>query len=136
MGQNVMQRLETLRRQAYVIRLTIAQLLVALVGSLLAWVVIDSGSAISVALGALVAFLPQAFFVHRMAIFQQRAPASRNALRLFRAEAGKFGLTVALFAIVLSTVPPSNPAFFFSAYVAVVLMHWLAPWLMPRELRN
>ncbi|MEG3079015.1 ATP synthase subunit I [Halomonas sp. 5021] len=131
-----MQRLETLRRQAYVIRLTIAQLLVALVGSLLALVAAGNGSATSVALGALVAFLPQVFFVQRMAIFKQRAPASQSALRLFRAEAGKFGLTVALFAVVFITVPPSNPAFFFSAYVAVVLMHWLAPWLMPRKLRN
>ncbi|MCA1771823.1 MAG: ATP synthase subunit I [Halomonas sp.] len=131
-----MQRLETLRVQAYVIRLAIAQLVVALVGTLLALVIADSGSAASVALGALVAFLPQLFFVQRMAIFKQRAPASQSALRLFRAEAGKFGLTVALFAVVFITVPPSNPAFFFSAYVAVVLMHWLAPWLMPRKLRN
>ncbi|QNI04621.1 ATP synthase subunit I [Halomonas sp. SH5A2] len=131
-----MQRLETLRRQAYVIRLAIAQLLVALVGTLLALVVADSGSATSVTLGALVAFLPQVFFVQRMAVFKQRVPASQSALRLFRAEAGKFGLTVALFAVVFITVPPSNPAFFFSAYIAVVLMHWLAPWLMPRKLRN
>ncbi|WP_074398592.1 ATP synthase subunit I [Halomonas sp. HL-93] len=131
-----MQRLETLRRQAYVIRLIVAQLLVAAVGTLLALIVIDSSGAISVALGALVAFIPHVFFVQRMAIFQKRAPASRNALRLFRAEAGKFGLTVVLFAAVFITVPPSNPALFFSAYVVVVLMHWLAPWLMPRELRN
>jgi ATP synthase protein I len=54
-------------------------------------------------------------------------------MRLFRAEAGKFGLTVALFVAVFVAAPPSNPSFFFYAYVAVVLTHWLTPWLMPKN---
>ncbi|WP_244511110.1 ATP synthase subunit I [Vreelandella arcis] len=111
-------------------------MLITLAGVLLAFIVVDGGSAISVALGALVAMLPQAFFVQRMAIFKQRHATSRNELRLFRAEAGKFGLTVALFSLVFVLVPPSNPAFFFSAYVAVVLTHWLTPWLMPKKSHN
>jgi ATP synthase protein I len=87
---------------------------------------------LSVLLGALVALLPHAFFIQRMGVLRATRP-SQAAMRLFRAEAGKFGLTVALFVAVLVGAPPSNPALFFYAYVAVVLTHWLTPWLMPRD---
>ncbi|HCA03058.1 MAG TPA: F0F1 ATP synthase assembly protein I [Halomonas campaniensis] len=124
-----MQRLETQRRKAYFFRLTAIQLLMTLVGMLLAFPVAHLAGVLSVATGALVALLPHIFFIQRMGIFRTRHRAPR-AMDLFRAEAGKFGLTVALFSLVFVVVPPSNPAFFFCAYVAIVLTHWLAPWLM------
>ena len=126
------QRVETQRRKAYVVRLTVAQLTVTLAGMLAAYPVAHMPGVLSVITGALVALLPHAFFIQRMGVLRSRR-TSRNAVRLFRAEAGKFGLTVALFTVVFVLAPPSNPAFFFSAYVAVVLMHWLAPWLMQRH---
>ncbi|WP_324254713.1 ATP synthase subunit I [Halomonas sp. KAO] len=81
--------------------------------------------------GALVGLLPQAFFVWRSSSSLARGgrQAHRFVMNLYRAEAGKFGLTVALLAMVFVAVPPSNPISFFSAYVATHLMPWLAAWL-------
>ena len=130
-----MQRIEPQRQRAYFARLTCAQLVVMLLGVLLAYPVAQMPGVLSVITGALVALLPHAFFIQRMGIFG-KTRRSPGAMVLFRAEAGKFGLTVALFALVFVVVPPSNPAFFFSAYVAIVLTHWLAPWLMPGKSHN
>ncbi|SDO40441.1 ATP synthase protein I [Halomonas shengliensis] len=84
------------------------------------------GSALS---GGLVGLLPLAFFVWRSGQARGGRQARRFVINLYRAEAGKFGLTVALLAVVFVAVPPSNPISFFSAYVATLLMPWLAPWL-------
>ncbi|NAW13490.1 ATP synthase subunit I [Halomonas marinisediminis] len=79
--------------------------------------------------GALVGLLPQVFFVWRSSLARGGRQAHRFVMNLYRAEAGKFGLTVALLAMVFVAVPPSNPISFFSAYVATHLMPWLAAWL-------
>jgi ATP synthase protein I len=127
-----MQRYETQRRRAYIVRLAIAQLIVTLAGMIAGYILGQAPAMLSVLLGALVALLPHAFLIQRMGVLRATRP-SQAAMRLFRAEAGKFGLTVALFVAVLVGAPPSNPALFFYAYVAVVLTHWLTPWLMPRD---
>ncbi|MCK2185008.1 ATP synthase subunit I [Halomonas getboli] len=90
------------------------------------------GGALSAVLGGAVAFLPNAFFAWR--VFQyQGARHTRNIVNgFYRAEAGKFGLTAALFTLVFIAVPPSNPAFFFGAYVVTLFVHWLGPWLLRR----
>ncbi|MWJ29220.1 F0F1 ATP synthase assembly protein I [Halomonas sp. ZH2S] len=86
---------------------------------------------VSALLGGLVGLLPSVYFVWRGSRQRGGKTPRAKALNFYQAAMGKFGLTVALFVVVFIAAPPSNPAFFFSAYVAVVLMHWLAPWLMP-----
>jgi ATP synthase protein I len=130
--QRAMQRYETQRRRAYIVRLAIAQLIVTLAGMIAGYIFGQAPATLSVLLGALVALLPHAFFIQRMGVFHTRR-RTRGAIHLFHAEAGKFGLTVALFVAVLVGAPPSNPALFFYAYVAVILTHWLTPWLMPKD---
>ncbi|CAM3544845.1 F0F1 ATP synthase assembly protein I [Halomonas casei] len=130
--QRAMQRYETQRRRTYIVRLTITQLIITLIGMMAGYFLAQMPGALSVLLGALVALLPHAFFIKRMGVLRSNRP-SQAAMRLFRAEAGKFGLTVALFVAVFVVAPPSNPAFFFYAYVAVVLTHWFTPWLMPKN---
>ncbi|UYG07747.1 ATP synthase subunit I [Halomonas sp. M4R1S46] len=89
-------------------------------------------AALSALLGGMVAFLPNAYFAWRVFRYQG-ARHSRNIVNgFYRAEAGKFGLTAALFTLVFITVPPSNPAFFFGAYVVTLFVHWLGPWLLRR----
>ena len=89
-----------------------------------------------VLLGGAVAWLPNVFFAWQT--FRHRgASQARNIVKSFyRAEAGKFGLTAALFTLVFVAVPPSNPAFFFGAYVVTQLAHWLGPWLLRRPSRT
>ncbi|WP_417339039.1 ATP synthase subunit I [Halomonas kashgarensis] len=102
----------------------------------IAYLLAQSAGLKAVFMGALVAFLPHLFFVYRMGWLRNSPARGNRSVQLFRAEAGKFGLTVALFVLVFVTAPPSNPALFFYAYVAVVLTHWLTPWLMPGKRTN
>ncbi|MCP1342567.1 ATP synthase subunit I [Halomonas sp. FL8] len=80
--------------------------------------------------GCVVGIVPNLYFAWRMFLVSNVSHARIITRSLYTAEAGKFGLTVALFALVFATVPPSNPALFFCAYVATSFVHWLAPWLM------
>lgn len=85
---------------------------------------------LSAASGGLVGLIPNAYFVWRSQMARGGTRPRQVVLRFYQAEAGKFGLTVALFALVFVTVPPSNLTFFFGAYVAVLFTHWLTPWLV------
>ena len=85
-------------------------------------------AATSAVKGGLVGLIPSLYFAWRIGSVRGGRQASRFVSNLYRAEAGKFGLTVALMAVVLVTAPPSNPIFFFIAYMAVILAHWLLPW--------
>ncbi|SDL57140.1 ATP synthase protein I [Franzmannia pantelleriensis] len=84
----------------------------------------------SVLLGGAVALLPTLYFLWRgLQVRGGRRPRISVA-NFYQAAVGKFGLTVALFVMVFVAAPPSNPTFFFIAYVAAQSMHWLTPWLL------
>ena len=99
---------------------------------LVAWGIWDRGTALSALTGGFVAAIPNAFFAWRAFRYQGAAQARYIVKSFYQAEAGKFGLTAVLFTLVFVTVPPSNPAFFFGAYVVTLLAHWLGPWLLRR----
>lgn len=80
--------------------------------------------------GGMICLIPNAYFVWRSQWGIGGRRPRQMVMRFYQAEAGKFGLTVALFGLVFITVPPSNLAFFFSTYAAVLFTHWLAPWLI------
>ncbi|WP_280552590.1 ATP synthase subunit I [Halomonas sp. 25-S5] len=88
--------------------------------------------AMSALLGGAVALLPNAYFAWRMFRYQGARYTKQIVNSFYKAESGKFGLTAALFILVFISVPPSNPAFFFGAYVVTLFAHWLSPWLMQR----
>jgi ATP synthase protein I len=117
------------RRQLDFRRLFLAQGLAALLVALLGLWQAGAPGATSALMGGLVSLLPSLYFVRRGLRSRGGKRVRVNVLNLYQAAMGKFGLTVALFAIVFVTVPPSNPALFFVAYVAAQLMHWLTPWL-------
>lgn len=111
-------------------RLLLAQAGIVLVAVVLASVFGGRDAALSALLGGLVCWLPNAYFVWRAFRYQGARLAGDIVKSFYRAEAGKFGLTAALFTLVFVTVPPSNPAFFFGAYVATLFTQWLGPWLL------
>ncbi|AVU11661.1 F0F1 ATP synthase assembly protein I [Vreelandella nigrificans] len=110
-------------------RLFQAQLATTALIMALAGGVSGSQAALSALMGGVVSVLPAIYFVWRGTQRTAKQP-QRNVLNLYQAAMGKFGLTVALFALVFSLVPPSNPAYFFVAYVVAQLMYWLTPWLV------
>jgi len=85
---------------------------------------------ISALLGGLIALVPQSVF-SLLAFKHQGARRINDTVQLLMVGATlKFGLTVVLFALVFIGVQPSNPISLLSAYIAVLSVHWLAPWLM------
>ncbi|MCI0509489.1 ATP synthase protein I [Chromohalobacter marismortui] len=116
--------------------LLMLQLMIVLGMAVLAFIWHAPGTALSTLLGGGVAWMPSVLFA--WLTFRYRgASQARNIVKSFyRAEAGKFGLTAALFIVVFVAVPPSNPAFFFGAYVVTQLAHWLGPWLLHRPSRT
>ncbi|TDO06017.1 MULTISPECIES: F0F1 ATP synthase subunit I [Halomonas] len=102
---------------------------VGLMASLGAWYggLPAAGSAL---LGGMVAIAPNTYFAWQMFRYQGARYTKQIVNSFYKAEAGKFGLTVALFTLVFVAVPPSNPAFFFGAYVVALFAHWLGPWLV------
>ncbi|MDN3524994.1 ATP synthase subunit I [Halomonas sabkhae] len=95
-----------------------------------------SSGAHSVVAGGVVAFLPNAFFAWRAFRYRGGRHAKNIVRGFYSAEAGKFGLTVALLTVVFVAVPPSNHAFFFGAYVVMLFVHCLAAWLGTRPSPN
>lgn len=118
------------RRRLDFNRLFLAQGLAILLLALLAGLRHGQEGMLSALLGGLVALLPTLYFVWRGQRVRDGRRPRISVMNLYQAAMGKFGLTVALFVIVFIVVPPSNPIFFFVAYVAAQLMHWLTPWLL------
>ncbi|MGC3874430.1 F0F1 ATP synthase subunit I [Halomonas sp. GXIMD04776] len=111
-------------------RLLLAQLAIILIIVVTSAVLMGGKASFSALLGGLVCWLPNAYFSWR-AFRYQGAQFARDIVKSFyRAEAGKFVLTAVLFTLVFVAVPPSNPAFFFGAYVATLFTQWLGPWLL------
>jgi len=119
-----------IRRRSSQRRLLQAQTVIVVLGTLLGLAAGGVLTAMSAMTGGLVCLVPNLYFVWRLRGHHGGRQARRYVANFYRAEAGKFGLTVALFVTVFVLAPPSNPIFFFSAYVAVHFVHWLAPWLM------
>ncbi|MBZ9558662.1 MULTISPECIES: ATP synthase subunit I [unclassified Modicisalibacter] len=113
-------------------RLLAAQMLVLLIMVAIAAGTAGVAAAVSALLGALIGVVPNAYFAWRAFRYQGARHARDIVKSFYRAEAGKFGLTAALFTLVFIAVPPSNPAFFFGAYVATLATQWLGPWLLRR----
>ncbi|MDR5894481.1 F0F1 ATP synthase subunit I [Larsenimonas suaedae] len=119
-------------RRPIVVRLLVVQIaVVVLMIGVSGWTHGASG-ALSSLKGGLVCLLPGFYFAWRAFRLQGARHARQIMTNFYRAEAGKFGLTVALFILIFAAVPPSNPAYFFGAYVAALGVHWLSPLLVKR----
>ncbi|MCW4152082.1 ATP synthase subunit I [Halomonas sp. 18H] len=110
-------------------RLMLAQLAVTGLMVLVAVVIDGKGGGTSALKGAVVALLPNLFFAWRAFRYRGGRQARKMVASLYRAEAGKFVLTVALFVVAFVAVPPSNHAFFFSAYVVMLFIPSLVGWM-------
>ncbi|SHK92822.1 ATP synthase subunit I [Halomonas caseinilytica] len=117
-------------------RLLLAQLVVIVMMTGVGALSGGSPSAYSAFVGGVVAFLPNAFFAWRAFRYRGGRHAKNIVSGFYRAEAGKFGLTVALLTVVFVAVPPSNHAFFFGAYVVMLFVHCLAAVLGTRPSPN
>ncbi|MBE0505149.1 MAG: ATP synthase subunit I [Marinospirillum sp.] len=110
-------------------RLLMMQAAAVVLVSLLAEL-ISKNAGVSALLGGLIAFIPHAAFSGLMFRHRGARRVNQAVQLMFMAEMVKLGLTVVLFALVFIGVQPSNPISLLCAYTVVLMVHWLAPWLM------
>jgi len=100
---------------------TLRQALLCTLAAPVLYLLADGTAVLSLLCGAACLLLPQAWFALRM----QRA-ATRSAARAARmgmaAEAGKFVLSAAAFAVVFAAVKPGQPPLVFAGYGAMWLV--------------
>jgi ATP synthase protein I len=112
-------------RKPPVLTITAAQLLLV---SLAAAVLHYSGapvSARSVLIGGALCALPNAYFALRAFRHSGARAAKRVVESFYRAETGKFVLTIAGFAAVFIAIKPLNAAALFISYGLCVILQWL-----------
>lgn len=97
------------------LRTTLSQLLVAFIAVPTCLLLVGAPGAVSVLSGAACSIVPQAFFALRMER-AARARASTAARLGMAAEAGKFLLSAAAFALVFALVKPASPGLVFAGY--------------------
>jgi ATP synthase protein I len=100
----------------------ISVLVIALILGTLGLLLVDKTIALSVFLGGLIFVIPYAFFVVRVFRFRGAGVAQNVAQGFYRGEAGKFVLTVMLFALVFALVRPLHALALFGGYIAMVLL--------------
>ncbi len=89
---------------------------------------VDAVLAKSILIGGLISVLPNAYFA-RMAFRHRGARAARAvSLSFKRGEAGKFVLTVCLFAVVFSSVPSVNAGALFAGFIGMMLVNLVFAW--------
>jgi len=86
---------------------------------------VDVVMAYSVLLGGLISILPNMYFARWAFRYSGARAASEVARSFYRGEAGKFVLTVVMFAVTFSAVRPLHIEAFFLAYVVMLAMNWL-----------
>lgn len=100
---------------------TLRQVLLCALAAPLLYATTGAGAALSLLCGAACAVLPQAWFALRMhkAAQQRAARAARTGMA---AEAGKFALSAAAFAVVFAAVRPAQPLLVFAGFGALWLL--------------
>ncbi|WP_372799188.1 ATP synthase subunit I [Litorivivens sp.] len=89
---------------------------------------VDVASAKALLIGGLISVLPNAYFA-RMAFRHRGSRAASEVSSAFkRGEAGKFVLTVSLFAIVFSTVPDLRVEALFAGFIGMMLVNLFFAW--------
>ena len=109
-------------------KLLIRQCLTAVVLAALAVGLVGRGAMFSALLGSAVCMVPAQYFACRFLRPRGSRQAKQHVSSLYRAQAGKFVLTMALFVIVFVKFPPAHPVLFFSAYAVTCLVPQLCCW--------
>ena len=100
--------------------------LVLIVG--LSWGLGRHDAMLSALLGSVLSLVPTLYFACRFVRPHGSRQAKQQVSNLYRAQAGKFTVTLVLFVIVFVNMPPANPVLFFSAYAVTALLPQLFCW--------
>ncbi|MEM7207769.1 MAG: ATP synthase subunit I [Pseudomonadota bacterium] len=82
-------------------------------------------AAISMLVGALIGFLPNAYFALRVFDTSRGRSAQATRSAIYSGAAGKVIVTAALFSVAFLLLSPLHAPALFAGFIAVQLMHWL-----------
>jgi ATP synthase protein I len=116
-------------------RLWFLQVGVILLLTAIAAVITDAVAAKSVLLGGIVYMIPNVYFAFKLFKYQGARAARQIVNSFYKGEALKMILTMVLFALVFATGKVNGLAFF-TAYMAMFVTHWFAPWVIEDNKQN
>jgi ATP synthase protein I len=85
---------------------------------------VDATTAYSVLMGGLISIVPNIYFARWAFRFSGARAARQITQSFYRGEAGKFVLTVVLFAMLFATVKPLNVVAIFLVYMFMMVLNW------------
>jgi ATP synthase protein I len=103
-------------------RVLVAEGALLLLAATVAWC-LDTATARSILLGGLIFLLPQVWFSWRAFRVRGAVAAREVAQGFYRAEAGKFLLVTAGFALAFSVAGPVDALWLFGAYASMLLLN-------------
>lgn len=106
-------------------RIFAVQGILLLLVSLSAWVLSDPEIARSILLGGLISIGPNVYFARWAFRFSGAQASSSVARSFYIGEAGKFFLTVVMFAAVFAWVKPLNIPILFLTYIVMMALNWI-----------
>ena len=115
-----------------VYRITLAQVAILVLLSLLCWLLVGQLQAVSLLGGGLVAILPQAWFAARVFRWRGAQATAAIARSALAGEVGKFILSMAGFAAIFVLLRPVDGAAVLGGYVAMVAIQITGSWLLLR----
>ncbi len=109
-------------------RLFMCQSGLTLVLAVIAFIISGNKAAFSVILGGLLSIIPNMYFASVLFKHQGAQAAKQIVNGFYKGEAMKLLLTILLFALVFKYCSVI-PLLFFTVYILVQAVLWLAPWL-------
>lgn len=110
-------------------RLLMVQIGSTLIVALLCLLAYGLNAGESALLGGMVCIIPNAYFVSRLFKYQGARAAKQIVNSFYKGEALKIILSMTLFTLVFISCR-ITPLAFFGAYIAILMTHWFAPWII------
>ncbi|MBO6564438.1 MAG: ATP synthase subunit I [Pseudomonadales bacterium] len=117
-------------KESPVYGMVIAQFIATFLASA-SFLVFDRVAALSALMAGLVCLIPGGF-VLAMSL-RPIEPGGTGISNVIRGEAGKFALSIMLFAMVFVLIKPLDPVAFFATFIVLQLCAGIAPWMKARR---
>ena len=118
-------------KQSPVFGIVVAQFIATILASA-SFLIFGRMAALSALMAGVVCLIPSGFVL--AVSLREISPGETGLANAVRGEAGKFALSILLFALVFAFVKPLDAAAFFATFVVLQLCTAIAPWLRARRM--
>ena len=118
-------------KQSPVFGIVVAQFIATILASA-SFLIFGRIAALSALMAGVVCLIPSGFVL--AVSLREISPGETGLANAVRGEAGKFALSILLFALVFAFVKPLDAVAFFATFVVLQLCTAIAPWLRARRM--